>query len=48
VIVLDNGVIVEQGTPDDLVRDGGRFTALLELEASGWDWRSAPAPADVA
>jgi ATP-binding cassette, subfamily B, multidrug efflux pump len=42
VIVLDKGAIVEEGAPDDLVGRGGRFAALLELEAAGWDWRSAP------
>ena len=42
VIVMDSGRIVEEGSPDELVRRGGRFAALLELEASGWDWRSAP------
>jgi ATP-binding cassette subfamily B protein len=40
VIVLDGGRIVEQGTPDELLRQGGHFAALLELETSGWDWRS--------
>jgi hypothetical protein len=38
VIVLDNGYILEIGTPDALIRRGGRFAALLELEAAGWDW----------
>jgi ATP-binding cassette, subfamily B, multidrug efflux pump len=42
VMVMDNGRIIEQGTPDELIRRGGRFAAWLELEASGWDWRSAP------
>src|ERR1700694_5129394 len=41
VIVLDHGRIVEEGSPNDLVRYGGRFADMLELEASGWDWRSA-------
>src|SRR5216684_2422650 len=41
VVVLDHGRIVEVGSPTDLVRDGGRFADMLELEASGWDWRSA-------
>jgi ATP-binding cassette, subfamily B, multidrug efflux pump len=39
VIVLDRGRIVEEGPPDELVTAGGHFAALLELEASGWDWR---------
>jgi ATP-binding cassette subfamily B protein len=41
VVVLDNGRIVEEGSPNDLVRAGGRFADMLELESSGWDWRSA-------
>jgi ATP-binding cassette subfamily B multidrug efflux pump len=41
VIVMDAGRIVEEGTPAELVRRAGRFAALLELEAAGWDWRSA-------
>jgi ATP-binding cassette subfamily B protein len=40
VIVLEHGSIIEQGPPDELVRQGGRFADLLELEASGWDWDS--------
>mgnify|MGYP001392242724 FL=1 len=42
VIVLENGRILEMGTPDALIRKGGRFAALLELEAAGWDWRNDP------
>ncbi len=42
VIVLDNGRILEMGTPDGLIQKGGRFAALLELEAAGWDWRNDP------
>jgi ATP-binding cassette subfamily B protein len=38
VVVLDNGRITEKGPPDDLVRAGGRFAALADLEAAGWDW----------
>jgi ABC-type multidrug transport system fused ATPase/permease subunit len=41
VIVLEHGRIIEEGQPDDLIRRGGRFADMLELEASGWDWRSA-------
>jgi ATP-binding cassette subfamily B protein len=40
VVVLDRGEIVEEGSPGELARSGGRFAALLELEAAGWDWRS--------
>ena len=42
VIVLDKGHIVEEGAPGELARRDGRFAALLELEAAGWDWRSGP------
>jgi ATP-binding cassette, subfamily B, multidrug efflux pump len=42
VIVLDKGHIVEEGAPSELTRREGRFAALLELEAAGWDWRSGP------
>jgi ATP-binding cassette, subfamily B, multidrug efflux pump len=41
VIVLDKGTIVEEGAPGELAGRSGRFAALLELEAAGWDWRSA-------
>lgn len=40
VIVLENGRVMETGTPAELIRKGGRFAALLELEAAGWDWRA--------
>ena len=40
VIVLDKGRIVEEGAPAALIALKGRFAALLELEAAGWDWRS--------
>jgi ATP-binding cassette, subfamily B, multidrug efflux pump len=41
VIVLDRGRIVEEGAPAALIAGKGRFAALLELEAAGWDWRSS-------
>jgi ATP-binding cassette subfamily B protein len=40
VLVMDAGQIVESGTPEELIRRGGRFAALLELEAAGWDWQT--------
>jgi ATP-binding cassette subfamily B protein len=40
VLVLDGGQIVEQGPPEELIRRGGRFAALLAMEAAGWDWHS--------
>ena len=41
VIVLDNGCIIEQGTPEQLIQYGGRFAALVELEEAGWNWRGS-------
>ena len=41
VIVLEKGRIVEEGPPAELAARGGRFAALLELEAAGWDWRTS-------
>ena len=41
VIVLDRGEIVEEGAPAGLIASRGRFAALVELEAAGWDWRSS-------
>ena len=46
VILLESGRILEMGTPDELVEKGGRFAALLELEAAGWDWQNDP-PAQI-
>lgn len=40
VLVLDDGQIVEQGPPEELIHRGGHFAALLAMEAAGWDWHS--------
>ncbi|MGI8551850.1 MAG: ABC transporter ATP-binding protein, partial [Dehalococcoidia bacterium] len=42
VVVMEAGRIVEQGTPQELAQANGRFAALLELEAAGWDWQALP------
>jgi ATP-binding cassette subfamily B multidrug efflux pump len=42
IIVLDKGHIVEEGRSAALMGRGGRFAALMELEAAGWDWRAVP------
>jgi ATP-binding cassette, subfamily B, multidrug efflux pump len=42
VVVLEAGVVVEEGPPEALIRAGGRFAALVELEDAGWDWHGAP------
>jgi ATP-binding cassette subfamily B multidrug efflux pump len=46
VLVMDAGQIVEVGPPEELIRRGGRFAVLLELEAAGWDWQKDGRPAD--
>jgi ATP-binding cassette subfamily B protein len=47
VVVMEGGRIVEEGAPDELARRSGRFAALLELEAAGWDWRTTPGSEQV-
>ena len=53
VVVIEEGRVVEEGRPEDLIARGGRFAALAELEDAGWDWQDdsmgtpdAPAWAD--
>jgi len=43
IVVLEKGHIAEEGSPPELAAAGGRFAALLELEAAGWDWRTGSA-----
>src|SRR5262245_12590158 len=40
VLVMEAGQIMEMGPPEELIRRAGRFAALLELEAAGWDGQS--------
>jgi len=42
IIVLDKGLIVEEGQPAELAASGERFAALLKLEAAGWYWCTGP------
>jgi len=39
IVVMEGGRIVEAGRPDELLRSGGRFASLWELENAGWQWR---------
>lgn len=38
VIVLEDGRIVEEGAPTELIAAGGRFAALVALDEAGWEW----------
>jgi ATP-binding cassette subfamily B protein len=40
VLVLEEGQVAEEGSPEELIRQGGMFADLVELEAAGWDWRA--------
>ena len=40
VLLMEAGQIVEAGPPEALIRRGGRFAALLELETAGWAWQA--------
>ena len=40
VLVIERGHIVEDGTPAELIARDGRFAALVELEAAGWNWQA--------
>ncbi len=37
IILLEQGRIVEAGTPAALIEQGGRFAAMLALEQAGWN-----------
>jgi ATP-binding cassette subfamily B protein len=39
VLLMEAGQVVEAGPPEALIRQGGRFAALLELETAGWAWQ---------
>ncbi|HEV2360410.1 MAG TPA: ABC transporter ATP-binding protein, partial [Acidimicrobiales bacterium] len=41
VVVIEAGRVVEEGPPETLLAANGRFAALADLEAAGWDWRDA-------
>ncbi len=36
----DRVIVLEQGAPEELIRRGSRFAALVELEVAGWDWQN--------
>lgn len=42
ILVMDKGVVVEQGTHDDLVAMGGRYTELLRMQEAGEDAKPPP------
>jgi ATP-binding cassette subfamily B protein len=44
IAVMEGGRIVEYGRPSDLLRSGGNFASLCELENAGWQWREQAPP----
>ncbi|HZJ65230.1 MAG TPA: ABC transporter ATP-binding protein, partial [Kofleriaceae bacterium] len=36
IIVLDRGTVIERGSHDELVREGGRYATLFNLQAQGY------------
>jgi hypothetical protein len=44
VVVLESGHVIEVGPPEDLIRRGGHFAALVALEEAGWDWQEILLP----
>jgi ABC-type multidrug transport system fused ATPase/permease subunit len=36
IIVLDKGQIIERGSHDELVKAGGRYATLFNLQAAGY------------
>jgi ATP-binding cassette, subfamily B, bacterial len=36
IIVLDHGAIIERGSHDELVHQGGRYATLFNLQAQGY------------
>ena len=47
IVVMEGGRIVEAGQPDELLRNGGHFASLWELENAGWEWREQPSGASA-
>lgn len=39
IVVLEDGRILEQGSPEVLIAAGGHLAGLWELENAGWEWR---------
>jgi ATP-binding cassette subfamily B protein len=40
VVVMEEGRVVEQGSPDELILRDGWFAAMLEMEEAGWEWQA--------
>jgi len=36
IVVIENGSIIESGTHDELVKHGGRYFELFDLQAEGY------------
>ncbi|MFG0306253.1 MAG: ABC transporter ATP-binding protein, partial [Phycisphaerales bacterium JB040] len=44
IVVIEDGVIVEQGTHDELLERGGRYAAVLEMQLEGDGTSGLPEP----
>ena len=42
VVVIEEGRVVEEGAPAQLIDRGGYFAALAALDEAGWDWNEQP------
>lgn len=40
IVVLEEGRIIEEGSPEELAHTNGYFASMLALEEAGWDWRA--------
>ena len=39
IVVLENGKVIQQGSPDQLMRQGGLYRHMTELQKESSDWK---------
>ena len=39
IIVLEDGVVVEQGSPDELYQKNGIYTHMADLQTNSQNWK---------